>query len=288
VQKPTGTVRVHNSTQAAPICGVQIGPSRTPKLYEQRIEPGKEADFQTTNSGNQQPVKIKLCGQATHMTQNVEFSQGSNHLVVLFDGTDAPDLQTPAGYARYDLRNSHDTSQLVNLAKWQTEKGVKKDWVYFSLVNRCKRRVDYKYEPSTKASQGIDAEPAGGYRFWTDQSYKEISEHAPLGLTIWLKDAKGDWKEGPKVEAGTSKRLEIAQDCKTVAERTDDKHYHGCYEWAYTTACPKQSKVSAQPTGCPEGAPSVEGDMSKPCEFKTEKGTCTIQFAQATYGCDRR
>jgi len=177
-----------------------------------------------------------------------------------------------------------------NLPAWQNEIGVKPDWVYVSLVNRCKKRMDYKLEPTTHGAQGIDPEPADGYKFWKGaQSYKEISMHTLQTATLWLRDGSmGDWKEAFKVEPGTSKRLEIEKGCKTVAERTDDQHYAGCYEWSWTTACPRQSRSSAQPFGCAEGTPSVEGDMSKPCRFPTEKGICTIQFNQATAGCDVR
>jgi len=176
-----------------------------------------------------------------------------------------------------------------NLPMWQDDKGVKPDWVFVSLVNHCKKRLDWKLEPSTH-SQGIDAEPADGFKFWKGaSSYKEEFMKATGTVSLWLRDGgMGDWKEVFHIEPGTAKRLEIEKSCKTVVERTDNQHYVGCYSYLWSNACPnfRRQKQSAQPEGCAEGTPSVEGDMSRTCEFPTPKGMCMVRYREASAGCD--
>jgi hypothetical protein len=293
---PHGTVRLQNATVATPICKIQIGYQATTKNYEQRIEPGGFADFAATMpppDRSQQPVKMQPCGGGTYMVQNIEFSQGKQHMVVVYDGAEPPAVETPPGFKRWDQRSSRDASTLVNLPNWQNEKGMKENWVFFSLRSKCDHRVDYKFTPSTAAPQGINPNPKTGYKFWIDDgAYREVSTFSKEPITLWVRDrsktGSGDWMESIKIDPGKSARLEVDQSCTKVVERTDDERYHGCYEWVYSPSCKLPARISKQPPGCPEGTPSVEGDMSKTCEIKTPLGLCTVRYAKMGAGCDVR
>jgi len=291
-----GTVRVHNATVATPICKVVIGHRKTLRSYDQRIEPGAFAEFAASDPGQaeaQQPVKLTPCASPTFFTQNITFTQGKKHLVVMYDGAEPPAVETPAGFARYDLRNGRDGSRLVNLPRWQDEKGMKPDWFFFSLRSQCDHNLDYKFTPSTKASSLIEPIPSDGYKFWSHGlTYAEIGDHSTEPITLWLRDnskkGSGNWVEAHQLQPGTSARLEIDKSCKKIVERRDAERYHGCYEWVYSPACKLATRISKQPEGCPEGTPSVEGDLSRSCEIKTDQGLCTIRYAQKAAGCDVR
>lgn len=293
--KGKGTVRIHNATQGRALCKEQIGSGRIAKQFEQRIEPGAFHDFEASDPGtgaSQQAVKIIPCDTHWFMTQNVEFSQGKQHLVVVYDGADPPKIDAPLGFVRYDLRNDKDSSELRNRPAWQDEKGVKPNYVFFTMRNKCDRQLEYKYEPSTIAEDLINPIPKDGHKFWIeDHDYVEVEVTAKQPITIWLRDRKGsgDWKEVHTMQPGTAARLEIDKSCKKVAERTDNERFHGCYEWAYSPACQLASRISTKPpAGCPEGTPSLEGDMSRTCQFETPKGPCIVRFARSTAGCDVR
>ena len=292
-----GTVRILNATVATPICRIGIGFHKTLKVYEQRIEPGASVELAATDPGPagepQQPVKIEACEAKTFMVENITFAQGKKHMVVLFDGTDPPAVETPPGFARYDLRNSRDGSRMVNLPRWQDEKGMKADWFFFSLRSKCDHNMDYKFTPSTKASEVIEPIPADGYKFWHHRStYTEVGDYSTKPVTLWLRDVSkkgdGNWIEAHQMQPGTSARLEIDKSCKKIVERTDDERYHGCYEWVYSPACKLSARISKQPEGCPDGTPSVEGDTSRTCEIKTDQGLCTVRYAHKSAGCDVR
>lgn len=96
--------------------------------------------------------------------------------------------------------------------------------------------------------------------------------------------------EAFKIEPGHAARLEVAKSCKAIHERTDDERFHGCYKWVAAPSCdiPPGMLISKQPEGCPEGTPSIEGDMSKTCEFDTPKGKCIIRYEGMSSGCDVR
>jgi len=284
-----GTVRVGNATGHSTICGVQVGYEAP---YTKQIPPGQFAEIKVADSKRQEPVKMEICGETGYLTQNVEFSQGAKHFVVLYDGTQAPAVQPPPQYQFYALRSDYDPTALKNLPTWQNEAGVEKDWVFFSLRSKCPRHMEYKYEPSSAAPQSIDPSKPTGHRFDVDDNdFVEVSTSASEGpISIWIRDTEsnGDWIKAVVMPPGIAARLEIAEDCMSIRQRTDSDRFHGCYEYAYSPACGDRREPVNVPEGCADGTPSVEGDMSRDCRFETPKGTCIMRFSASAAGCDVR
>lgn len=294
----TGKVRVYNASDRTEICKVTYAGTMTAhiEVYDHKIPPGGTGELDVIypdRTNLQQPVKMYPCGRTLYTNANVEFSQGKKHFVVFYDGADPPKLETPAGYVRYDARSSADTSELWNLPRWQDEKGVKSDWIFFSLRSKCDHNVDYKWTGSTGSESSITPPPPGGYKFWAIKGlpYDEKEVRSDEPITLWLRDrGKGgshDWIEAHTIRPGRAERLEVDASCKSISERTDDEYFHGCYSWVAAEACQRPGP-SKHPPKCPEGTPSVEGDMSKTCRYDTPAGPCIIRYKAMAGGCDVR
>jgi hypothetical protein len=293
----SGTVRLENATAGTPICSVQIGNSLVLDASDKPIAPGASGTFKASvpsTPHRQASVMVKPCKGIYTPRQQVEFARGNQHWVVFYDGAEPPKLDTPAGFVRYDLHNSEDTSVMQSKPDWQDEKGVKPDWVFFSMRNQCDHDIAFKYEPSGGAAD-VSVTPAAKAEAhqWAGTKgnpYVELGRFAPKPLTIWIRDRRkgtGDWMETLTIEPGSSHRLEIDASCTKVVERTDSDRFYGCYQWAYSRAC-RDVPMSNQPPMCPEGTPSIEGDTGKTCEVQTPKGRCIVRYYGAGANCDVR
>jgi len=294
----SGTVRLQNATANTSICSVQIGSSLVLAAGDKPIAPGEFGTFKASAPSTphrQASVMMKPCKGIYTERQQVEFGRGKQHLVVLYDGADPPKLDAPADFVRYDVHNSEDSSRVERTPDWQDAKGVKPDWMFFSMRSKCDHAINFKYEPSGGASDwGVTPAPAGGNLFVGTKGmpFVEIGRFAPKTVTLWLRDrvkGTGDWTEAFTIEPGSSHRLEIDASCTKIVERTDNERFYGCYQWASSRACGDVPlPMSKQPPMCPEGTPSIEGDASKACEVQTPKGLCIVRYAGTGSGCDVR
>ncbi len=213
----------------------------------------------------------------------------------------------PADNAKPDQKRSRDVNH------WQTEEGVKKDHAYFTIANRCNGTVDLKVTYKSASGEFTDQPDAHKtlYPMEKDYSFKsrkartailEIDalaldynsgrarDAAPDGkAVVWLRKNQGDWKQGIELDYGSTYRLDVNADCKSISIRRDKTSVWGCYNWRYLDCGRKNSDFAPKPPECEPKNFTPDGGISKACEFTSPEGKqCKVYYDGLGGSCDVR
>ena len=197
--------------------------------------------------------------------------------------------------------------------RWQTEEGVKKDHAYFTIANRCNGTVDLKVTYKSATGEFTDQPDAHktlypmekNYSFKSRKARTAILEIDALALdynsgrardaapdgkaVVWLRKNQGDWKQGIELDYGGTYRLDVNADCKSISIRKDKTSVWGCYNWRYLDCGRKNSDAAPKPPECEPQSFTVDGGMSKACEFTSAEGKqCKVYYDGLGATCDIR